>query len=100
VYDFFPKDVSVITVVLLGTDPAGMVVVVNKFRLANSGVDVNRRFALRGDGTPILGPRVYRERTRAELKADGLTGAEYLRTLVPLANTGEPWLKLPGPVAA
>jgi hypothetical protein len=100
VYDFFPKNVSVVTVIVLGTDENGRVVAVNNFRLANSGVDVARRFALRDDGTPILGPRVYRERTRAELAADDLAGAEYLRTLAPLCNTGEPWLKLPGPAAA
>jgi hypothetical protein len=99
-YSFFPEGVSVITVVLLGTDSNGRVVAVSRFRLANSGVDMARRFTLRGDGTPILGPRVYRERTRAELKAAGLAGAEYVLTLVPLCNAGEPWLKMPEPVAA
>jgi hypothetical protein len=91
-FSFFPKGVSVVTLVVLGTDGNGKVVPVRKFRLANSRHDL-ARFPLRADGTPVIGPRVYRERTKAEIKADGLSGADYLATLVPLSNTGEPWLK-------
>jgi hypothetical protein len=89
-FSFFPKDVSVLTLVVLGTDKQGKVVPVRKFRLANSRYDL-ARFPRRAGG-PVIGPRVYRERTRAEIKAEGLTGADYLATLVPVGNTGPVWL--------
>lgn len=99
-FDFFPKGVSVITVVVLGVK-GGQVVTVNKFRLAKSQVDMEQRFPLRADGSPVIGPRVYRERTKAELKAAGLTGTEYLSTLVPLSNCGAPyWVPQVAQVAA
>lgn len=85
----FPKSVSLITVVVLGMK-GNKVEVVRKFRLANSQVDFAK---LPGGSNPVWGPRSYRERTKAEVKADGLTGAPYLATLVPLVNTGEkPWI--------
>ncbi len=88
-YDFIPKGMSTITVVILGVQ-GGKVVPVSKFTLARSKVDMAQRFALRRDGEPVLGPCVYRERTRKELKAAGLENAEYIDTLVPLCNTGTP----------
>jgi len=66
--------------------------VLHKQRLANSQVDFDR-LPKRSDGTPVFGPRSYRERTKAEIKALGLEGAPYLATLVPLVNTGgKPWI--------
>lgn len=87
----FPIGVSVITVVVLGMK-GNKVEPVRKFRLANSKVDLGR-LPHGVDGTPVWGSRSYRERTKAEIKAAGLTGAPYLATLVPLVNTGEkPWI--------
>jgi hypothetical protein len=91
-YPFFPKGVSTITVVVLGVSVDGKKVQpVQRFSLAKSEVDMSR-FPRRSDGEPIFGPRVYRERSKKELKAAGFEGAEYLATLVPLCNTGQPWL--------
>jgi hypothetical protein len=90
-YNFFPKGVSVITVVVLGMK-GNKVEVVQRFRLAKSQVDM-AKFPARADGSPVWGARVYRERTKAEVKAAGLTDAPYLATLVPLVNTGDkPWI--------
>jgi hypothetical protein len=89
--NIFPKGVSVIGVVVLGMK-GNKVEVLSKSRLANSQVDFDR-LPKRADGSVVWGPRAYRERTKAEVKAAGLTGAPYLATLVPLVNTGDkPWI--------
>lgn len=86
----FPQGVSVIVLVVLGMK-GNKVEVISRFRLANSQVDLAK--LPRGKDGPVWGPRSYRERTKAEITAAGLTGAPYLATLVPLVNTGEkPWI--------
>lgn len=86
-FTFFPKGVSVVTVVVLGVKDTKPVPI-HKYRLANSEVDV-RRFPLRYE-MPVIGPRAYREMTKAEVKKAGLVGADYLARLVPVGTTGLP----------
>ena len=90
-YDFFPKGMSTINVVVLGVR-SGKIVPVVRFRLAKSRIDMAKHFALKTDGEPVLGPRHYRERTKKEIKEAGLEGHDYLSTLVPLCS-GEPYLQ-------
>ena len=86
----FMSGLSTIQVVVLGV-LAGKVQPVRKFTLAKSQVDMAKNFALSADGEPVLGPRVYRERTRRNSRPLALRGRDYLSTLVPLCNCGTPY---------
>lgn len=77
--DLFPPSLSVLSVVVLGDNG----IPVRKFRLARSVHDVARHFPLE-EGRPVIGPRVFREPTKAE-RQGGQTA------LIPLCNIGRPW---------
>jgi hypothetical protein len=81
-----------VTLVVLKKGPNGRLDVARKLRVSGQA-DVARHFPLKGDGTPLVGPMVYRERTNAELEAlgrpAGFKRTNYLECLVPALPAGD-----------
>ena len=69
-FEFFPKGLSTMNIVVLGMKD-NQVVAVRSFTVSNSRHD-KWRFTWK-DGLPVIGSRVYRQMTKKEKKAAGLT---------------------------
>ncbi len=83
----FPKGVSVITLVIMAV-VNGNLVPRHLFRVSNSHLDfaeLLKLFPVK-DGKPVIGPMVFRQRTKKEMQSDELGKGKGL--YLPVGNVG------------
>jgi hypothetical protein len=90
---YFGEGTATLVVVGHGPDGQGPRQIMRKFRVSGQA-DVAQHFPLRPDGTPVVGPMVYREMSRREMERSRLPVSLWTDPLARLV-----WLGGPKPAA-